>query len=91
MIYLLKLKEEITLGLKNNHTAQQILCTLILWQWDDILKGLEYLNKKVSIENFLSVYLCLDLQSLHKYLTKLEEYKNLTGKEATKACLSEKI
>ncbi len=92
MIYLRSLKEQIKQGRNNNQTIQEILCKLIVWQYSDICLALKTtINTPISIEQFLCAYMCIDIQTLQKYLNALDTYKDRTSKETLYECLNCKV
>lgn len=91
MVYPRQIAQDIKKGIKNKQTPQEILCKLILWQYDDIKQSMKLLKKECSVENFLSAYMEISVQELKKLLKALDEYKNINGKQALRACLIHKI
>lgn len=91
MLFPKKISEQIKTAIKNNQTPQEILCKNILWQYSYIQKALSDYNKDISIENFLSVYLKIDINKLQKILESLKDYKDVVGADIMAECLSCKI
>lgn len=77
-VYPKKIKDKIAEGIKNGQTPQEILCKFILWQYSDIETALKKeLNRPCTIENFLSVYMKIEIAILNKLLKEREIYKNV--------------
>lgn len=91
MLYPKKISDKIKLAISNSQTPKEILCKYILWQFSDIKKSLTMLNKDLSIENFLSVYMQIDIKELNIILEKLEYFKDKAGKDIMQECLSCRI
>ena len=87
MLPLKQIKDDTIKGINNNQTPQEVLCKLILWRFSDIERSLKLdFNKKCSIENFLSIYLKIEINELKELLEKLKYYKDVIDKDVICTC-----
>lgn len=92
MVYLKKLADTIKDAIGNKRTPQEILCSCVLWQFSEIQESLQtQIKKPCSVENFLSVYMRIEIKEVSTLLNKLAEYKDICGKEALQNCLYHRI
>lgn len=87
MIYPKQIADKIKEGIAHNQTPQEILCKLVLWQWDDFCNSLKTLKKDITPEQFLSAYFNIKIHDTRALLHKLESFKNKIGADVMRECL----